>query len=167
MIANALREARHLPPGCWVSVNMSAVLLLHDPSLPSLLAGAPRPIVVELTEQEPVEDYDGLRSALAALGDVKLAIDDAGAGYSSLRHILALQPGLVKLDREWIHEIDRDEARQALVAGLQLFAGRTDCALIAEGIETEAECEVVRRIGIPLGQGYYLGRPQPVANESR
>jgi len=92
---------------------------------------------------------------------VKLAIDDAGSGFASLRHIFALQPDYVKLDIEWVHEIDRDPVRQALVSGLVYFGAETGCELIAEGIETEQELAALRELGIQLGQGYLLGRPEP------
>lgn len=103
-----------------------------------------------------------MRSALTRLGPgVKLAIDDAGSGFASLRHIFALQPDYVKLDIEWVHEIDRDPVRQALVSGLVYFGAETGCELIAEGIETEQELAALRELGIQLGQGYLLGRPEP------
>jgi len=104
---------------------------------------------------------------LGRLGpNVQLAIDDAGSGYASLRHILALQPAYVKLDIEWVHNIHRDPVRRALVSGLAYFATETGCELIAEGIETEAELEAIRELGIHLGQGYVLGRPAPADNGS-
>ncbi len=91
-----------------------------------------------------------------------LAIDDAGAGFSSLRHILELRPAYVKLDRSLVPDVDRDPARQALVAGMQHFAAATDCRLIAEGIETEAESATLAGLGVTLGQGFHLGRPATI-----
>lgn len=103
-----------------------------------------------------------MRSALERLGPkVKLAIDDAGSGFASLRHIFALQSAYVKLDIEWVHGIDRDTVRRALVSGLAYFASETDCELIAEGIETAEELAALRWLGIQLGQGCFLGRPGP------
>ena len=100
-----------------------------------------------------------------ALGPgVRFAIDDAGAGFASFRHIVELKPQLVKLNVDLVRAIDRDDARQAFVAGLVYFALKTRCSLVAEGIETVAERDALRSIGVGLGQGYLLGRPAPVAD---
>jgi EAL domain-containing protein (putative c-di-GMP-specific phosphodiesterase class I) len=93
---------------------------------------------------------------------VELAVDDVGAGYASLRHILELHPDFVKLDRSLIAGVEVDEARQAMIVGLSHFARTTGCRLIAEGIETEAERKTLRALDIALGQGYLLGRPAPL-----
>ena len=95
---------------------------------------------------------------------VKLAVDDAGAGYASLRHILELNPAVVKLDRVLVSGLDADEARRALIAGIRHFTQLAGCELIAEGIETTAELEALRAIGVTLGQGYLLGRPADPAH---
>ena len=91
-----------------------------------------------------------------------VSIDDAGAGFASLRHVLELKPEFMKLDRSWIAGLDRDPARQALVAGLSHFARATGCRLIAEGVETEAELAALRAFDVELGQGFLFGRPQAV-----
>jgi len=89
-------------------------------------------------------------------------VDDAGVGFSSLRHILELHPAFVKLDRSLVAGLESDPARQAMIVGLRHFALATGCRLIAEGVETEAELSVLRTLEIGLGQGYLLGRPLPV-----
>jgi EAL domain-containing protein (putative c-di-GMP-specific phosphodiesterase class I) len=86
-------------------------------------------------------------------------VDDAGAGYASLRHILELEPDFVKLDIGLVHHIDTDPARQALAAGLHHYAEETGTTLIAEGVESLEERAVIERLGIRLGQGYLFGRP--------
>jgi hypothetical protein len=91
----------------------------------------------------------------------------AGAGFASLRHILELRPAFVKLDRSLIAGLESDEARQAMIVGLRHFARSVGCLLIAEGIETEAELEVLRSLEIQLAQGFLLGRPRPVADHVR
>jgi EAL domain-containing protein (putative c-di-GMP-specific phosphodiesterase class I)/DNA-binding response OmpR family regulator len=162
VVAAALESAAALPADVALSINLSADVLQHEPTLPELFASTKRPLIVELTEHEPIHDYDGVRSALTRLGPtVKLAIDDAGSGFASLRHIFALQPDYVKLDIEWVHGIDRDPVRRALVSGLVYFGSETGCELIAEGIETDEELAALRELGIELGQGYLLGRPEP------
>lgn len=116
--------------------------------------------MLELTEHIEVTDYPALRAAIERLGpNVRLAVDDAGAGFASLRHILELQPDYVKLDRGIVRQIHRDPARQALVAGMVHFAAKTGAVLVAEGVETEAEVRQLRQLGVALAQGYRLGRP--------
>jgi EAL domain-containing protein (putative c-di-GMP-specific phosphodiesterase class I) len=110
-----------------------------------------------------VADYGALREAVADLGrGVEIAVDDAGAGFASLRHVIELRPDYVKLDITLIRGVGDDDARRALVAGMVHFAAETGCLLVAEGIETEAELEALRQLGVGLGQGYLLGRPGPL-----
>jgi EAL domain-containing protein (putative c-di-GMP-specific phosphodiesterase class I) len=157
----AIEAARDRPLEVALSVNVSPDIVLHDPALPELLAVADRSIIIELTEHERIDDYEAVRSAFARLGpDVRLAVDDAGSGYASLRHILSLRPTFVKLDMEWVRGIADDPIRRALVSGLAYFASETGCELIAEGIETEDERIAILELGIRLGQGYLIGHPE-------
>jgi len=152
-----------LPADDFLSVNVSPEFLRSGSVARRLLRSADRPLMVEITEHRPIDDYRALRASIRRLGpDIRLAIDDAGAGYASFRHVLELRPSMVKVDMGLIRGIDRDPSRQALVAGMRYFADRTDCELVAEGIETEAESAMVRALGITLGQGFLLGPPRPV-----
>jgi EAL domain-containing protein (putative c-di-GMP-specific phosphodiesterase class I) len=147
-----------------LNLNVSPALVMAVEPLDRLLREWGWQTILELTEHAAVDDYEALRAAIASLGpNVRLAIDDAGAGFASFRHILELAPQFVKLDRAIITGIDTDPARQALVAGMRQFAVTTGCGLIAEGIETEAELAALRGLGISLGQGYLLGRPKAPA----
>lgn len=158
-LAAAIRHATVLPPGVALHLNVSPQLLAND-GLGAVLAAADRPVVVEITEHDPIDDYDGAIERLRRLGDqVRLAIDDAGAGYSSMTHILALSPNEVKLDREWVRGVDVDLARQALIAGLVTFAEATGTTLVAEGVETESEAIRLTELGVGHAQGFHLGRP--------
>ncbi len=158
-VRKALATTGQLLPDTWLSFNASPTFILHG-HLADEVAGADRPLVLEVTEHAAIEDYAAIRDALEALGpSVRIAVDDAGAGYASLRHVLELRPAYVKLDIGLIRGIENDAARQALVAGMVHFARQTETELIAEGIETEAEAAVVRRLGVQLGQGYLFGRP--------
>jgi EAL domain-containing protein (putative c-di-GMP-specific phosphodiesterase class I) len=160
----ALGGARGLPPDRWLSINVSPMLLCDPAMIRSLLAGVDRPIVLELSEHEEVDDYAVLRAALDGLGTlVSLAVDDAGAGFSSLRHILETSPAWVKLDVGVVRGLDADPARRAMVAGLVHFAHGAGIHLVAEGIETEAELRALRTLGVELGQGFLLGRPGPAS----
>jgi EAL domain-containing protein (putative c-di-GMP-specific phosphodiesterase class I)/DNA-binding response OmpR family regulator len=159
----ALRAAAALPPRAWLSVNVSPSLVLSNGVLTRLLVGCPLSLVLELTEHDPVDDYAELCDALAALRPAaRLSVDDAGSGFASLRHVLALEPDFVKLDQSWVSGIHVDPARQALVAGLGHFASRTGAALIAEGIETDRERGMLADLDVDLGQGFLFGRPVSV-----
>jgi PAS domain S-box-containing protein len=160
----AFLAAESLPEAAWLNLNASPELIMAGEPLISLLSGCPRRLVLEVTEHTPVADYPAFRAAMAALGpNVELAVDDAGAGFASLRHILELRPAFVKLDRWLVTGLEADEARQAMVAGLLHFALSTGCRLIAEGIETESELATLQTLDVQMGQGYLLGRPLPVA----
>ena len=133
--------------------------------LADLIAGSGCQVVIELTENERIEDYTVVGQALAGLGrEVRLSVDDAGSGYASLRHVIALHPHYLKLDRSWISGLDQDETRQALVAGIVAFCQHTDTEMIAEGVETESELAALRRLDVRLAQGYLLGRPAPLGH---
>lgn len=163
-LMEALAAAASLPADVALHLNVSPrLVLLAGDSLAALVRQHRGTIVLELTEHVVVEDYVTLRSAIGRLGtSVRVAVDDAGAGFASLRHILELGPQFVKLDRTIVAGIDADPARRALVAGMQYFARSTRARLVAEGIETVAELRALQRLGVTQGQGYYLGRPAPL-----
>jgi PAS domain S-box-containing protein len=159
----ALEAAAGLPDAAWLSVNVSAAFVLAGEPLRTILRAARRPLVLEVTEEEAIPDYPAVRAAMAALGpDLRLAVDDAGAGFASLRHISELRPALIKVDRTLVAAIDSDPIRQALLAGLRHFGDAVSCTLVAEGIETDAELAALRSLGVQFGQGYLLGRPAPL-----
>lgn len=163
-IRSAIDGAARLPAGAFLSINVSPGFVLEaDQRFRRLVGGSARPLVLELTEHVPIDDYQRVRAALAKLGAVGLAVDDAGAGYASLRHILELRPTYAKLDISLVRRIDDDDLRQALAAGLQYFAFKTGCRLIAEGVESDGEANVLRRLGVEYGQGYLFGKPEFVA----
>ncbi len=163
----AIAAEETLPPNGWLNLNVSPELLLASKPLATILRGARRRIVLEVTEHAAISDYAALRAAVADLGpNVELAIDDAGSGYASLRHVVELGASFVKLDRSLVAALDSDKSRQAMIAGLVHFSLLTDCQILAEGIETEAELATLRSLGVPLGQGYLLGRPMPAVGES-
>jgi len=157
----ALGAAPRLPGGAWLNINVSPALVMAGETLRTLLRSAGRSIVCEVTEHEAIGDYAGFRTALADLEDVRMAVDDAGAGFASFRHILELRPAFVKLDRSLVAGIDGDPVRQALIVGMGHFALSAGCRLVAEGIETEAEIATLLGLQVALGQGYLLGHPAP------
>ena len=117
--------------------------------------------MLEITEHVEIDDYPGLRRELKRLGSsVRLAVDDAGAGYASFRHILELAPDFVKIDLDLVRGVDAEPARQALIAGMGYFAVKRKLRLVAEGIETRKELDALQALAVPYGQGYLLGRPR-------
>lgn len=160
----ALEEARQLPRRTWVSINVSPGYLADVEALRTALGIRARPLVLEVTEHETISAYGPLRDAVLALGlDIRLAVDDAGAGIANFSHLVELRPHIVKVDAGLVRGVDQDVSRQAVVAGLVHFAAAADCQIIAEGIETEAELATVIGLKVSLGQGYLLGRPAPAA----
>ncbi len=167
-LAAAVRDAGRLPPDAWLSVNVSPSLLNDPARLIAILAHRTRPITLEITEHEAIDDYGPIHTAMRALGsDVRLAVDDAGAGVANFRHLVELRPAVIKIDAGLIRGCNADVSRQALVVGLVHFAAVSGAVVLAEGIETEAEQETVERLGVTLGQGYRLARPAPIEEWAR
>ena len=163
-IRMALAEVGNAPQGTYISVNASHRVAMHE-GLLALLDEAPvERLVVEITEHEPVEDYGALTSGLQVLRrrGVRIAIDDAGAGFSSLRHTLRLEPDIVKLDISITRDVDRDRGRRALASALISFADEMGMAIVAEGVETAAERATLLELGVPFGQGYLFAKPAPL-----
>ncbi len=158
----AIAGARRLPHPGWLSLNVSPPLLADAQTLRTILGIRSRRLVLEITEHETIEAYGPLRDAMAQLGpDVRLAVDDAGAGVANFHHLVELRPDYVKIDVSLVRGVDTDMSRQAVVAGILHFATASHCQVIAEGIESEAELAMVTKLGVNLGQGYLLGRPAP------
>jgi len=159
----AIASAKALPAGRWLNLNVSPRLLAADERLGAALKLAERPLVLEITEHELIDDYAALHEAVRLLGiDVRLAVDDAGVGIANFGHILEMRPDYVKLDISLVHGVNADPRRQAMIVGIDHFSLTTHCQLIAEGIETEEEARTLIDLGIEFGQGYWLGRPEPV-----
>jgi EAL domain-containing protein (putative c-di-GMP-specific phosphodiesterase class I)/AmiR/NasT family two-component response regulator len=159
----ALSHLGRVPEPMYLSINLSPDTLV-SPEFIQLLAGTPMErVVVELSEQIPVSDYDLLNQALGQLRarGGRLAIDDAGAGFASLQHILRLSPDIIKLDMTLTKGVDSDQARRALASALTSFASEIGADIVAEGVETRSEVEALRALGVTYGQGFYLGYPAP------
>jgi EAL domain-containing protein (putative c-di-GMP-specific phosphodiesterase class I) len=163
-IAKALEAVPGLPDNTFLTVNVSPHLLGTDP-VQAALAIRPdlRRVVVELTEHTAVDDLTALRRQTDELRErgALIALDDAGSGYSGLQQMAALRPQLVKLDRALVSDVDSDPVRAALAEMVGEFAGRIDAWLLAEGVETTGQLAAFVRLGVPLGQGWLLGRPSP------
>ncbi len=161
----AIMASHGLPSDRYLSINVSATLLGHAELPPILDLAADRQLSVEITEHEHIDDYELVRKEFADLGrGLQMAVDDAGSGWASLRHVFSLRPHYVKLDRSWIADIHTDPARQALLLGIARSVSEMGGQVVAEGIELEDELATVRATGVQLGQGYLLGRPTVVAD---
>jgi EAL domain-containing protein (putative c-di-GMP-specific phosphodiesterase class I) len=166
-LAAAVRAATSIPQDQFLCLNVSPDLIVDGSVLGAMLKRHGRNVVLEITEHQPVDDYAVLRDGIDQLRPmVQLSIDDAGAGFASLRHILELRPDFVKLDRYWVHSIDEKLTHQALIAGMVHFAQSTGTRLVAEGIENQGELDVLREIGVELGQGFHLGSPGQPATDT-
>jgi PAS domain S-box-containing protein len=170
-LKTAAAAAQHLPTHLYVSMNASPAALLSDAMAEFLRTtdlGLER-LVLEITEHVSVGDYAdlvALRERLRGL-KVRLAVDDAGAGFASFKHILRLQPDIIKLDREIISGIDQDPSQRALAAAIVMFAGEMKCTIVAEGIETTGEMAAVTALGVDGAQGYLLGHPTGIPADWR
>ena len=155
----ALESAARLPEGPFLSLNIAPETVVAGGI--DRMAPSGRSIVVEITEHTDIPSYAEVRRALRRIAPIQVAIDDAGAGFASMRHVLELSPHYLKLDMGLVRNVDSDPARAALVAGMCYFSRTTGTELIAEGVETEAEAEALSKLGVGLAQGYLFGRPEP------
>ncbi|WP_347331621.1 sensor domain-containing phosphodiesterase [Marinimicrobium locisalis] len=162
-IASGLEILGSLPADQYVACNASAQAVLKGDIFDLLVEAPLSRVVLEITEHDIVADYRALCDAIAPLRrrGMRLAIDDAGAGYSSFRHILRLRPDIIKLDMSLTRHIDSDLGRRALAGSLVTFAREIGCKLIAEGVEAEGELQMLAQLGVEAAQGFYLHRPKP------
>lgn len=163
----ALEQLEHIPEGTYLSVNMLPDTAV-SPSFAVLMREIPlERVVFEISEHARVNDYDSISVTLDELRSRggRLAIDDAGAGFASLQHILKLSPEIIKLDIALTRGVDGDPARRALASALKTFASEIGADLVAEGIETPEEREALSSLGIRYGQGFLLGEPAPLLDK--
>lgn len=164
-VRRAVAQLDQIPTGEFLAVNVSPELVLSH-KLDELADEAIcSRLVLELTEHIAVDDYGPVHDRMSPLRErgARVAVDDTGAGFSSLRHILLLQPEIIKLDRSLTHGVDEDPARRALASSLVAFAKEIGASLIAEGVETAGELETLERLGAPWVQGFHIAMPEPLA----
>jgi EAL domain-containing protein (putative c-di-GMP-specific phosphodiesterase class I)/GGDEF domain-containing protein len=160
-VRRAIRERDGAPEGSYLSVNASAQLIVSSALDEALGAGSLEWLVIEITEHDRVSDYAELAARLAALRGrgARVAIDDTGAGHSSLRHVMQLRPDYVKLDRSLIQGLNSDPAKRALVSSMVALVRELGSSLVAEGVETAEELAALRELEVRYAQGYLLARP--------
>jgi EAL domain-containing protein (putative c-di-GMP-specific phosphodiesterase class I)/putative methionine-R-sulfoxide reductase with GAF domain len=151
------------PPGDTLLFVNASPAVLAEPDLLALRGVLPNRLVIEVTEQEAVADYLRLRQDLLPWlsRHAHLAIDDTGAGHSSLRHVIELSPDFLKIDRSLVRGVADDRNRRALVHSLVAFAREVGSTVVAEGVETADELETLREAQVHLAQGYLFARPAP------
>lgn len=145
----------------YLAVNIGPLLSMEG-GLVDIFAGFPMDrLLIEITEHDIIRDYSLLERFLNPLrtGGAKLAVDDVGAGFANMRHIMKLRPDTIKLDRSMTDSITSDALQKAMIAGIMEFSRHTGTIVLAEGIETEEQNETLRISGVHMGQGYLLGRP--------
>jgi len=165
LIEAALQGFDRLPADSYLSLNVSPETILAG-AVGEVLPSQPLDrLMLEVTEHALVQDYERLAEALEPLRreGLRLAVDDAGAGYASFRHILKLKPDVIKLDASLIRNVDSDTGCRALAAALIRFAEETGCKVVAEGVETQEELAMLRRLAVNKAQGYLLGRPSALS----
>jgi EAL domain-containing protein (putative c-di-GMP-specific phosphodiesterase class I) len=161
----ALEGFRAFPDTAVVSINVSPQTATSAEFQRAVSAMPLHRIILEITEHQAVELYEPVLKALEPLRKqgLRIAVDDAGAGYSSFHHILRMRPEFIKLDLALTRGIDRDSARRALAAALVWFAKETGSKLVAEGVETARELRTLRDLGVKIVQGHLMARPAPAA----
>jgi EAL domain-containing protein (putative c-di-GMP-specific phosphodiesterase class I) len=158
------KRSHALPEGMFMAVNVSPVTA-ERPDLLALLAGCHVDhVVLEVTEHARVDDYPRFRRSIDRVRELgaTLAVDDAGAGFSSLRHILELDAELIKLDGSLTRSLEADPRRRSLAAALIEFGRESGASVLAEHVESELQLIELQRLGVQYGQGYHLGEPAPL-----
>ena len=157
----AVGGLQSLPTGSSISINVSPSTIL-TPEFAAYFASLPLDhVILEVTERDAVACYDELASVLAPLrkNGLRIAVDDAGAGYASLRHVLQIRPDIIKLDISLCRGISGDDMQRALVSALITFSRQVGAALVAEGVETAADLHCLRELGMFIIQGNIAAQP--------
>jgi EAL domain-containing protein (putative c-di-GMP-specific phosphodiesterase class I) len=164
VLAEAIAARCLLPPNCFLTVNVGPGFLLTE-RFDRLIAESSslRGVVFEITEDEVISDYTILQHKLTLIRERGgfAAVDDAGSGYASLKHIMEIRPNFIKLDRSFINGCNTEPAKAVLIDMIGKAANRLDAWIIAEGIENAGELDELIRLTVPLGQGFFLARPEP------
>ncbi len=167
---SGIAGAAALPPGAKLFLNFLPTAI-RDPAfrgealcrtLESIRL-QPSDVVFEISERESIRHFAlfrELRDYYGSLG-FKIALDDTGAGYSSLQAVMELAPDFIKVDRVFVTGADEDPSRRELLRAFHAVAEQMGSRVIAEGLDTPEELAVLEELGIPFGQGWLFGRPSP------
>ncbi|WP_432563422.1 EAL domain-containing protein [Kineococcus sp. SYSU DK003] len=171
VLTGALARLQALPPGTFLTVNAGPTSLADEDLMALLTAQDLTGVVVELTEHDDCDPRD-LVAPLARLRarGALVALDDVGTGHSGLLRMAVVRPEILKIDLQLVRNLHQDPVKRSLVQFLGECAGRLDAWIIAEGVETVAELDVLRGMGVPLVQGFLLSRPHddfaPLSDEA-
>jgi EAL domain-containing protein (putative c-di-GMP-specific phosphodiesterase class I)/DNA-binding NarL/FixJ family response regulator len=168
-VSAAMDQLERVPAECYLALNVSPEVVA-SPSFREIVGGSsPGRIVLELSERTRLRDYDTLNDGLAELraAGARVAVDDAGTGFSSFRHIVRIAPDLIKLDMSITQDLASDPPRQALVSSLLGFAFDVGAGVVAKGVESGRDLEALRWLGVRQAQGYYLARPSRIPEQGR
>jgi EAL domain-containing protein (putative c-di-GMP-specific phosphodiesterase class I)/FixJ family two-component response regulator len=152
-----------VPPGTFLAVNMSPATVLEVMEKELCPPERCGDLVIELTERVPIQDYQAVRGALEEMRSLgtRLAADDRGSGFAGFRHLVSLAPDIIKLDIGLLREFHFKSGQLAITNALVTFADDVGAQVIAEGVEDEAELELMQGLGVTWAQGYQLGKPAP------
>ncbi len=158
----ALEAGAYFGDDVYQSINASPETLMSEEIAPLLAGFGERNLVIELTEHERVSDFSALNDALRVIAKhARIAVDDVGAGYCGLRFLVDLSPDLLKLDMSLTRNIHQDLARQAMAKAIVHYAAAIGGEVIAEGIESREEMDMLTQLGVTFGQGYFFAAPMP------
>jgi diguanylate cyclase (GGDEF)-like protein len=168
-IEKALAGLVEFPPDIYLSVNASPGAIISGEVERALELAPLDRIMLEITEHSVIQEYVKVNDALRSLRErgLRIAVDDAGAGYASFRHILKLAPDVIKLDMSLTRDIDSNVASCALASALIKFTEKTGSKIVAEGVETAAELHTLRDLGVAQAQGYFMGRPSTLESAAQ
>ncbi|MDX1657691.1 MAG: EAL domain-containing protein [Nitriliruptorales bacterium] len=163
-IHSALAGIRQLPPSCYLAINVSPGAILDGALRPLLGSIRLDRLVIEITEHAVVDSYQQLAAALRPFrnGGARVAIDDVGSGFASLRHVLRLEPDIIKMDRSLVHDVADDPAQHAVATALSTLGQRLGVKTVAEGVEDHATLDILREAGVTHAQGWLFARPAPL-----
>ena len=163
-IQNTIAGIGEFKEDIYISINTSPKHVLNG-AIANVLDGVDlKRIVLEITEHDPISNYSDFRKALDPLRKqgLQLAIDDAGSGYSSFKHILELEADIIKLDITLTQNINSSHRKYLLATALCAFSKAINCTIVAEGVETVEDLNTLKGLGVDRVQGNLLGRPMPI-----
>jgi EAL domain-containing protein (putative c-di-GMP-specific phosphodiesterase class I) len=165
-IRAALAHLERLPKDAFISVNVSPETAGSEELREVLASVDPSRVVLEITENAAAGDYEEVSEAVGALRaiGVRIALDDTGSGTVSFNSLFDVHADIIKIDIDVTHGIASDPMKEAMASALKALADRLGAMSLAEGIETEEELNLLRGVGVQAGQGYFFGRPEPVAD---
>ncbi len=169
LVRVALGRLSELPSGLFMSVNISPESFVSSAFSACVAEHDVSRVVFELTEHTPFPEAKALARQLANVRERggRIALDDVGSGYTSIRHVLALAPEFIKLDQTLVELAEHESHHRAMVRALSAFGAETGSQVVAEGVETEQQLEMLRELEVGLGQGFLWARPGPLAGDAR